>query len=82
MWGGGMEKRPRLNTDLLSGLLMYILTSSSTASLGAQEPLACCRDLGALIILENILFALPACCQGCAAFSRTEVLVTLKILAI
>lgn len=25
LWGGGMEKRLRLNTDLLRGLLMYVL---------------------------------------------------------
>lgn len=78
------EENLRLNSDLLSGLLMYIFMSSSMVSLGVQEHLVCCRDLGAFIpaVLENILFAMPACFHSCAAFSETEVPVTLKILAI
>lgn len=80
----GEKEKLRLNRDLLSGLLMYILMLSGMVSLGVQESLACCRGLGAFIppILENILFATPACFHGCAAFSGTEVLDTLKILAI
>lgn len=56
----GGRGEPRLNSDLLSGLLMYILMSSSMVSLGVQEPLVCCRDLGAFIpaVLETILFAM------------------------
>jgi len=80
----GQKEKLRLNSNLLSGLLMYSLMSSSMVSLGVQELRVCCRDLGAFIspILENILFAMPACFHSCAAFSETEVLVTLKILAI
>lgn len=43
-----------------------------------------CRDVGAFIspILESILVAVPACFHGCAAFSETKLLVTLKIPAV
>lgn len=40
LWEGRMEEKGklRLNSDLLSGLLMHIVMSSITVSLGAQEP--------------------------------------------
>lgn len=86
LWAGGLQENEklRLNSNLLSGLLMYVLMLSCMVSLGVQEPLACCRDLDAFIppLLEDILVAMPACFHGSVAFSGTEVLVTLKILAI
>lgn len=79
-----MEEEAGLNRQLLNGFLMYILMSSGMVSLAVQEFLVSCGDLGAFIspIWEGSLVAMPACFHGCAALPGTQLLVTLKILAV